>query len=328
MTTPRTDADSPWKDILRAYFRPAITFFFPQTAQQIDWQHPYEFLDKEFQQISPTAEFGRRYTDQLVKVWQKQGEPLWLLIHIEIQAKPEANFAERMLVYHLRIFDRFHTHPVSLAILCDGNAQWRPDRYCFSHPDTEVLFRFGMVKLLDYRDRWTELEQSQNPFAVVVMAHLKTQETRRNLRSRKDWKWSLIRRLYEQGYDRQDLANLFRFIDWVMILPKELEREFWQDLQTYEEEQRMPYITSVERIGFERGVKEGIEQGIEQGSRQAAKMIILRQLTRRVGELNNIVRSQINELSLVQLEALGEVLLDFSQVSDLVHWLEQQAIVD
>jgi hypothetical protein len=291
MSIPRSDQDSPWKDILRQYFQDAIAFFFPQTAARIEWSHPHEFLDKEFQQIAPDAKLGKRYADQLVKVWLQQGQELWLLIHIEVQAKPEANFAERMLGYHLRIFDRFHRHATSLAILCDGNANWRPNHYYFSNPDTELTFRFGMVKLLDYRDQWQALEQNRNPFAVVVMAHLKAQETRRDSNHRKEAKLGLIRRLYEQGYDRREIVNLFRFVDWVMILPKGLEREFWQELKVYEEERRMPYITSVEQIGFERG----IEQGIEQGVHREARSLILRLLNRRLEALpNNISRKSMH----------------------------------
>ncbi len=68
----RADFDSPWKEILEAYFPQAMRFFFPETAALIDWERPYEFLDKEFQQISREAEQGKRYADQLVKVWQIQ----------------------------------------------------------------------------------------------------------------------------------------------------------------------------------------------------------------------------------------------------------------
>lgn len=63
MSTLRLDQDSPWKDILRQYFQDAIAFFFPQTAARIDWSHPHEFLDKEFQQIAPEAAIGKRYAD-------------------------------------------------------------------------------------------------------------------------------------------------------------------------------------------------------------------------------------------------------------------------
>ncbi len=222
----RADLDSPWKEIIEAYFPQAMQFFFPQTAALINWERPHEFLDKEFQQITRQAEQGRRYADKLVKVWHIQGQEIWLLIHVEIQATAEDNFAERMFSYNLRIFDRFSRPAISLAILCDINPEWRPHQYSFHYPDTSLSFRFGSVKLLDYTDNWAELEASDNPFATVVMAHLKTQQTIKQLQDRKRWKFSLIRRLYDFGMPEKDIRNLYRFIDWVMILPFGLEAEF------------------------------------------------------------------------------------------------------
>jgi len=48
-------------------------------------------------------------------------------------------------------------------------------------------------------------------------------------------------------------------------LPEELENEFWYEIKQYEEERRMPYVTSVERIGVKKGIEQGIIQGIELG---------------------------------------------------------------
>lgn len=60
------------------------------------------------------------------------------------------------------------------------------------------------------------------------------------------------------------------------------------------------------------------QEGLEDGERS----LILRLLTRKFGELSNQVRSQIESLSLEQLEALSEVLLDFSSLEDLTRWLQ------
>ena len=68
---------------------------------------------------------------------------------------------------------------------------------------------FPVVKLLDYSDRQSELETSRNPFATVVMAHLKTQRTRYDVSERKNNKQTLIRRLYERGYGREEVVNPF-----------------------------------------------------------------------------------------------------------------------
>ncbi len=97
------------------------------------------------------------------------------------------------------------------------------------------------------------------------MMHLKAQETKKDKQSRKEWKLTLIRRLYEKGYNREDIINLFRFIDWMMVLPKGLDRSFWTELKTYEEERKVPCITSVERIGLERGLEEGRQEDRQEG---------------------------------------------------------------
>jgi hypothetical protein len=108
--------------------------------------------------------------------------------------------------------------------------------------------------LLEFKQQWSALAASRNPFATVVMAHLQALETRQNRKKRKEAKLALTKRLYEQGYQREDIINLFKFIDWLMSLPTELEQEFQQELNQYEEEKRMPYITSVERMGMEKGM--------------------------------------------------------------------------
>jgi predicted transposase YdaD len=182
-----------------------------------------------------------------------------------------------------------------------------------SNEDLVLNFEFGTVKLKDYQNRWTELETSENPFATVVMAHLKTQQTSQKPQERKTWKFSLIRRLYEQGLQEKDIRNLYRFIDWVMILPKSLEAEFWQEFKQFEQERTMAYITTGERIGYERGREEGKQEG--------EQTLILRLLQKRVGELPEKVRERIQNLSLNQLEELGEALLDFTKIEDLFNWL-------
>ena len=95
------------------------------------------------------------------------------------------------------------------------------------------------------------------------MAHLKAQETRYDLDERKAWKLALTRRLYERGYDREDILSLFRFIDWLLQLPQALENEFWQNIEQYEAQINMPYITSVERIGISQGWREAIAATLE-----------------------------------------------------------------
>jgi hypothetical protein len=149
------------------------------------------------------------------------------------------------------------------------------------------------------------------------MAHLKTQQTTKKPQERKSWKFSLMRRLYELGLTERDIRNLYRFIDWIMILPDRLEAQLWQEFKQFEQERSMSYITTGERIGYERGELEGELKGKLKGERK----LVLRQLQRRVGELPQSVIEHIQTLSLTQLETLGEALLDFTAMEDLLNWL-------
>jgi hypothetical protein len=188
-----------------------------------------------------------------------------------------------MFTYYFRILDRFGQPPVSLAILCDSNARWRPTTYEFEQLGTRLWFGFNTVKLLDYQADWARLEASENPFATVTMAHLKMLETHQQSQQRKEWKFGLMRRLYERGWQAQDIRNLYRFIDWIMILPKALEAEFWIELKQYEESQRMPYITSGARIEYERGQQEGRQEGWQEADRRNIEAL----LEAKFGELDS-----------------------------------------
>ncbi|NEQ28400.1 MAG: Rpn family recombination-promoting nuclease/putative transposase [Microcoleus sp. SIO2G3] len=66
--------------------------------------------------------------------------------------------------------------------------------------------------------------------------------------------------------------------------------------------------------------EEAREEGREEGL-QRERSLILRLLTRRVGELPEAVVSQVEALSLEQLEELGEALLDFTSLDDAQAWL-------
>ncbi len=309
MTNPRTLFDSPWKEIVETYLPDFMAFFFPDAHSQIDWKRGFEFLDSEFRQVVRDAELGKRFVDKLVKLYLTDGEETWVLIHLEIQSQYESSFAERIYVYNYRIYDKYRRKVASFVVLGDDSPTWRPSEFGYELLGTTINISNPVVKLLDRGQEWDALEANTNPFATVVMAHLKASQTRSDRQERLRWKLSLTRRLYQQGYQRQDIINLFSFIDWVMTLPENLETQFWTEVRQFEEEQQMPYITSVERLG------------IEQGKQLEAANLVLRQLNRRLGQISESVSEQIRQLPVEQLENLGEALLDFENEADLLGWL-------
>ena len=281
---PVTDEqDSPWKEVLEVYFEAFLAFFFPGAHDEIDWSRAHVFLDKELQKVSRHAALGPRAVDKLVRVWLLGGEQAWVLIHVEVQSQHDPSFAERMYVYNSRLFDRYHRKVASLAVLADERASFRPSVFGYTLWGCEVSLRFPVVKLLDYRSQWTELEASQNPFAVVVMAHLDAQRTRGDGVARREAKLTLVRELHRRGYGAKDVRQLFRFIDWIMTLPEELEDAFWTEVAGLEEAKGMRYITSIERIGHKRGLEEGAKRGLEEGLRKGLLEAIRMDLEHRFG---------------------------------------------
>lgn len=168
-----------------------------------------------------------------------------------------------------------------------------------------MQFDFPVAELLDYNARWDELEASSNPFAVVIMAHLKTQQTRGDEQHRYSWKLRLTRMLYERGFSRTEIVNLYKFIDWLMRLPKELESGYWIEMREYEEEKRMPYVTTAERFGREEGLQQGFQQGFQKS--------LSKLLARRFGESAQAVLPRLENLSADQLDQLMDS--DFVAIS-------------
>ncbi len=75
-----------------------------------------------------------------------------------------------------------------------------------------------------------------------------------------------------------------------------------------------------EQARIEQGVQQGIQQGIQQGM-ERERSLVLRLLRRKLADLPEPLVSAIHQLSLTQLESLGEALLDFTTIADLVTWL-------
>ena len=68
------------------------------------------------------------------------------------------------------------------------------------------------------------------------------------------------------------------------------------------------------------------KQGIREGLQQGKAGLVLHLLKCRIGEIESEDETRINGLSVEQLEALGEALLDFSNRDDLLTWLANHRV--
>jgi len=272
--------DSAWKDVIEELLEPFLEFFFPDVYGDIDFSKGFEFLGKELRKIAPDGTVGQRYADELIKVHLKDGSAKYLriFIHLEIQGKQEANLEERIFIYFYRIFDRHReegTEVVSLVVLTDENKNYRPDEYRSSRWGFDLRMKFPLVKIIDYKNNKElreKLEKSTNPMAMVVKAQLKSYELKKADNNKKSSvKWELIRQCYNKGYSKKEIDTLFKFFDWIIRLPDDFENQLTEKIIKFEEENKMPYVTSWEKIGEKKGEKIGEKKGEKIGEKKGVK---------------------------------------------------------
>ena len=251
--------------------------------------HPFLFLSGDSTPISPQPALPRR-----------GGAETWVRVHIEIHGQADPGLAERMYVYPYRLFDRYRRDVVSRAVLTDAQSGFRPCGYERERWGCSLRFRFPMVKLIDWRERTAALEADRNPFVLVALAQLQAM-AHRGGSARKSAKLRLIRFLHQRDYTREQILAWFRVLDWILRLPEDRELEFREELMAFEEETQMPYGTSVERIG----IQKGLQQGLEQGRKQGEAAMLLRLIGLKFGAPSEDVRERIEA-------ADGDTLLDWS----------------
>ena len=320
-TVMRRNFDTPWKDILDVYFEPFLTSCHPEASRAINWDKGYEPLDKELNSITKEAETGKRIADKLMKVFRADGEETWVLLHIEIQGQVQSDFSERMYTYHYRLFDRYHKPIVSIAVLADDKLSWRPSSYQHHLWGCEVRFDFVSIKLLDYETRQEELKSSTNPFSIVLLAHLAALKTKGNQKDRYTAKLGLTRSLYDKGWDKKAILDLYTFIDWVIALPESLELEYLNEIEHFEQEKHMKYITSAERIGIQKGmqqgIKEGVVKGLQQGMEKGKRAILLRQLQRKFGSIPAHCQKRIEKAHAEELLDWADTIITADSLQDI-----------
>jgi hypothetical protein len=176
-----------------------------------------------------------------------------------VQTYKEKGFEKRLYVYNYRIFDRYDKQVITLIILADDDPKYNPQVYEQKLWNFELTFKFPTRKLLNYKDK-LQLDKAVNPFEIITYAHLKNLETKKNPKDRLFWKITLVKLLYEKGLKKQDILNLYRFIDWIMGLPEDLTEKFTDEIHKYDEEGKMRFVTSFERVGIKKGKLEGKQE--------------------------------------------------------------------
>lgn len=307
--------DASWKAALTHAFPAFVAFYFSELYGQIDWSQRPRLRDKELAQIGFSDSHGSMVADKLVEVCLHDSKR-WVLVHIEVQAQYDVNLPQRIFDYNYRIFREHGQEVASLVLLADEDPGWRPNAFQVVVLGTATGISFATAKLLDYDDG--KLQQSNNPFALVTLAHLYSQRMRHDADAMLAAKWQLTRLLYEHQWSKQRIIALFKVINGMMTLPELQQARYWHSVIKLEKERSMEWITPLEQSfmdkGWEKGLQHGLEQGLEkgreEGCREGAAELLARMLTQRFGPLSQTLRKKLSKASMAQLEAWSDAMLE------------------
>jgi predicted transposase/invertase (TIGR01784 family) len=217
-----------------------------------------------------------------------------LILHIEFQTEPDPTMPFRLADYRLRIYRRFPNKQVrQIVIYLKPTTSELVHQNVFEIPG--MRYEFEVIRIWEQPTQPFLESTGLLPLAVLTETSDKAQ-TLRQVASRVE----AISDLTVQSNVAASAGILAGLLLKKDFINQVLRKEIMQQSVIYQE----------------------IEQGgIVKGKLEEGQSLILRQLTRRIGDVTPEMRSQIQALSLSQLEALGEALLDFSEPNDLVNWL-------
>ena len=83
-----------------------------------------------------------------------------------------------------------------------------------------------------------------------------------------------------------------------------------------------------ESVIYQDILRKGEERGEKRGEVKGKRNTLIRQLNRRFGEIDSLLVDRIQKLTVEKLDDLAEELLDFSNIADLITWLNKSVMSD
>jgi len=227
------------------------------------------------------------------------------VLHIEFQTEPDPTMGFRMADYRLRVFRRFPNKRMrQVVIYLTRSISELVYQSAFEIPGTR--HEFEVIRLWEQPTQLFLEATGLLPLAVLTQTPDAAQ-TLRQVAARVE-AIPEMRIQSNVAASAGILAGLLLKRDFINQV---LRRDIMQQSVIYQE-WREEFLQEGEQVG---ALKEG-------------QSLVLRLLARRIGELSPEMRSQIQALSLPQLEALGEALLDFTKPDDLDEWMRSRSVDD
>ncbi|QLE54308.1 DUF4351 domain-containing protein [Nostoc sp. TCL26-01] len=297
------DHDRLFKELISTFFLEFLELFFPQVTAYLE-PDSLTFLDKE---VFTDITAGEQYEADLVAKIRFRGQETFFLVHIENQSYSQTEFGRRMFTYFARLFEK-HGLPVYPIVIFSYDTPHKPqtDTYRVTFPDKTVLeFNYGVVQLNQLN--WRDFLEQENPVASALMSKMRIAPS-----DRPKVKAECLRLLATLRLNPAKMKLISGFVDTYLRLNAAETEIFQTEIAKFElvkQEVVMEIVTSWQLQGREEGRQEGRQE------------IVMRQLKRKVGAVTSELEERIGKLSPTQVEDLADALLDFTNLDDLVAWL-------
>lgn len=148
-------SDILWKVVIEEVFDDMLRFIFSDADEVYDMERVFEFLEKELAEMYPEPDKAAdtRFADKLVKVFHRDGEEEWVLMHVEIQGdtSKRQEFSERMFRYFYRILDRYRKPVSAIAVFTGQDGKRMPCRFEYGYRSTRLMY--SIVQWLSWNFR-------------------------------------------------------------------------------------------------------------------------------------------------------------------------------
>ena len=235
-----------------------------------------------------------------------------LILHIEFQTKPKTNVPFRMADYRLRCYRSLPEKEMrQVVIYLTPTTSELVYQTAFEIPP-RTRHEFDVIRLWEQPTDIFLNSPGLLPLATLANTSDRV-ETLKQVAAR-------VRKLPESAQNR--VASSASFLAGLLLKDDVLIRKVMG--QSIIEESSV-YQGAVARglaKGLEEGRQVGMQEGRQVGMQEGKQELILELLARKLGKLSESVETQVRELPLDQLNALGYDLLSFDSVDDLTAWLE------
>jgi len=277
--------DQLFKEFLQAFFRDFLELFCPDIAARLDFG-TVRFLEKEL--FTDFPEGSLREADVVAEVDTQDGIEGLVLVHIEVQARREPNFSERMFQYYALLWLRYRKPIVPIVVYLkgggDGLVEEAYDVTVLGRKALQFWYQSVSLAPLDAR----EYLGRGNPVAAALAALMDRRRSREPLTLRA----LMLQAVAESNLDDARKFMLLNLVETYFELAAGEEKRFRRLLSKkgFREVQEMQ-VTWADRMRAQYE-KEGREQGLVEGKREA----LLRLLANKFGQLSEELTAQVRAL--------------------------------